>query len=262
MQGNNLPGATSAPTLIHRLDPRAKLALVLASFIMVLLPERPEVVALVTCLVLVHLSLARAWRMLVPVRWLLLALAVFSVGIWSLMAQGPTPLVWRLSRESLAFGAANFLKLGTMMLAGLILLATTPVEELFRGLVKLGLPYPGAFAFTLALHWVPEVFATALRVREAQEVRGLAVEQGNIVTRLRRYLPLLVPIFLLTLRRSQTMAWALEARGFQRSKERTYLLEIQMRARDWLALTLAGIVLSFFILLHVWGVDRIPGLKI
>jgi energy-coupling factor transport system permease protein len=262
MQGNNLPGATAAPTLVHRLDPRTKLALVLASFVMVLLPERPEVVALATCLVLAHLSLARAWRMLVPVRWLLLALAVFSVGIWSLMAQGPTPLLWRISRESLAFGTANFLKLGTMMVAGLILLATTPVEELFRGLVKLGLPYPGAFAFTLALHWVPEVFATALRVREAQEVRGLAVEQGNIVTRLRRYLPLLVPIFLLTLRRSQTMAWALEARGFQRSKERTYLLEIQMCARDWLALTLAVAVLSFFILLHGWGVDRIPGLKI
>jgi energy-coupling factor transport system permease protein len=261
MQGNNLPGATSASSLVHRLDPRTKLALMLASFIMVLLPQRPEVVAVGTSLVLLHLSLARAWRLLIPVRWLLLALAVFSVGIWSVMAQGPTHLAWRISRESLAFGAANFLKLGTMMIAGLILLATTPVEELFRGLVKLGLPYPGAFAFTLALRWVPEVFATALRVREAQEVRGLAVEQGNIVTRLGRYLPLLVPIFLLTMRRSQTMAWALEARGFQHSRERTYLLEIRISARDWLALALAGVLLSLFILLHLRGLDRIPGLQ-
>jgi energy-coupling factor transport system permease protein len=234
----------------------------LVSFIMVLLPQRPEVVALGMSLVLVHLSLARAWRRLIPVRWLLLALAVFSVGIWSVMAQGPTHLVWRISRESLAFGAANFLKLGTMMVAGLILLATTPVEELFRGLVKLRLPYPGAFAFTLALRWVPEVFATAMRVREAQVVRGLAAEPGHLVTRLRRYLPLLVPIFLLTMRRSQTMAWALEARGFQRSRERTYLLEIRMSPRDGLALALAAALLSGFILLHLWGWDRIPGLQI
>jgi energy-coupling factor transport system permease protein len=253
---------------MHRLDPRTKLGLLLVSFIMVLLPQRPEVVAVATLLVLGHLSLARAWRLLWPVRWLLFALALFSLGLWSWMAQGPTPLVWRISRESLAFGAANFLKLGTMMVAGLILLATTPVEELFLGLVKLRLPYPGAFAFALALRWVPEVFATAVRVREAQEVRGLAWEgggrggRGGVLTRLRRYLPLLVPIFLLTLRRSQAMSWALEARGFQRSRVRTYFLEIHPTARDWLVLALAALFLSFFILLHLWRLDGIPGLTL
>ena len=265
MQANNPSGSQGPATLIHRLDPRTKLGLLLVSFIMVLLPQRPEVVAVATLLVLGHLSLARAWRLLRPVRWLLFALALFSLGIWSWMAQGPTPLVWRLSRESLAFGAANFLKLGTMMVAGLILLATTPVEELFLGLVKLRLPYPGAFAFALALRWVPEVFATAVRVREAQEVRGLAWEgggRGGVLTRLRRYLPLLAPIFLLTLRRSQAMSWALEARGFQRSRERTYLLEIRLGAGDWLALALAALFLSFFILLHLWRLDRIPGLTL
>jgi len=262
MQGNNLAGGAGPPTLIQRLDPRTKLGLVLVSFVMVLLPQRPEVVALATLLVLVHLSLARAWRLLIPVRWLLFTLALFSVGIWTWMAHGPTPLIWGSSRESLAFGVANFLKLGTMMVAGLILLATTPVEELFLGLVKLRLPYPGAFAFALALRWVPEVFATALRVREAQEVRGLPREQGGPLTRLRRQIPLLVPIFLLTLRRSQAMAWALEARGFQQSPRRTYLLEIHMAARDWLVLALTGLLLSGFILLHLGGLDRIPGLKL
>ena len=43
-----------------------------------------------------------------------------------------------MSRESLAFGMATFLKLATMMLAGLVLLATTRVEELFLGLVRPG----------------------------------------------------------------------------------------------------------------------------
>ena len=262
MQENNLPRAQADLTWIHRLDPRTKLFLLAASFVMVLLPESPQVVALATLVVLGYVTLARAWRALIPIRWLVVALALFSLGLWSFLAQGPTLLFWRVSRESLAFGAANFLKLATMMVAGLTLLATTPAEELFLGLVKLRLPYPGAFAFALALRWVPEVFATAMRVKEAQEARGLSWERGNPLDRLKRHLPLLAPIFLLTLRRSQSMAWGLEARGFQMSPRRTYLLELHMSARDWLALGVALVLLAGFITLHLLHWDRIVGLRV
>lgn len=262
MQGNKFSGAPAALTWVRRLDPRTKLGLLLASFVLVLLPESPQVVALATLVVLGHVTLARSWRALWPIRWLVLPLAIFSLGVWSFLAHGPTPLFWGVSRESLAFGAANFLKLAAMMVAGLTLLATTPPEELFLGLVKLRLPYPGAFAFALALRWVPEVFATAMRVKEAQEARGLSWEQGNPLDRLKRHLPLLAPIFLLTLRRSQAMAWALEARGFQMSPRRTYLLEVHMAARDWLALAVAGLLLAGAIALHLLGWDRIPGLRL
>jgi energy-coupling factor transport system permease protein len=262
MQENFLQAAGSGGTLVHRLDPRTKMALLLASFIMAILPERPAVAGVVAGLVLIHLALARAWGELYRIRWLLTALLVFSLTVWSLLAHGPTPLFWRVSRESLAFGAATFLKFGTMMVAGLVLLATTRVEELFLGLVRLRLPYPVAFAFALALRWVPEVYQTALRVKEAQEVRGLGVPRGGPFTRLKRHLPLLVPIFLLTLRRTQTMSWALEARGFQAHRQRTYFLEIRMAPRDWLALALAAALLSGFIALHLAGWDRIHGLVI
>jgi energy-coupling factor transport system permease protein len=238
------------------------MALLLTSFVMAILPERPAVAAMVAGLVLLHLALARAWSELYRIRWLLTALLVFSLTVWSLLAYGPTPLFWRVSQQSLAFGAATFLKFGTMMVAGLVLLATTRVEELFLGLVRLRLPYPVAFAFALALRWVPEVYQTALRVKEAQEVRGLGVKKGGPFARLKRHLPLLVPIFLLTLRRTQTMSWALEARGFQASRQRTYLLEIRMALRDWLALALAAALLAGFITLHLAGWDRIPGLVI
>jgi energy-coupling factor transport system permease protein len=262
MQENFPDAADSGATAIHRLDPRTKLALLLAGFVMAILPERPEAAGLAALLVLGHLALARAWGELFRCRWLLLALLVFSLTVWSLLAQGPTPLFWRVSRESLAFGLATFLKFGAMMVAGLVLLATTRVEELFLGLVSLRLPYPVAFAFALALRWVPEIYQTALRVKEAQEVRGLGVQRGGPFTRLKRHLPLLIPIFLLTLRRTQTMSWALESRGFQANKQRTYLLEIRMAPRDWLALGLAAVCLGGFIALHLTGWDRISGLMI
>jgi len=262
MQGNFHDPAGSGATLIHRLDPRTKLALLLASFIMAVLPEQPAVAGLAAVLVLIQVALARAWGELYRCRWLLLMLLVFSLAVWSLLSRGPSPLFWGVSRESLAFGAATFLKFGAMMVAGLVLLATTRVEELFLGLVRLRLPYPVAFAFALALRWVPEVYQTALRVKEAQEVRGLGLRGGGPLTRLKRHLPLLVPIFLLTLRRTQTMAWALESRGFQAHRERTYLMELRMAPRDWLAMAVAAACLGGFIALHLSGWDRIPGLVI
>ena len=262
MQGNKFSEAPPGLNWVRLLDPRTKLCLLMASFVMVLLPESPQVVALATLVVLGYVTLARSWRALRPIRWLLVPLAIFSMGVWSFLAHGPTLLFWGVSRESLAFGAANFLKLATMMVAGLTLLATTPPEELFLGLVKFRLPYPGAFAFALALRWVPEVFATAMRVKEAQEARGLSWEQGNPLDRLKRHLPLLAPIFLLTLRRSQAMAWALEARGFQMSPRRTYLLEVHMAARDWLALAVAAALLAGLVIVHLAQWDRIPGLRV
>ena len=54
MQDNFLQAAGSGGTLVHRLDPRTKLALLLASFIMAILPEAPAVAGLLACLVLVH----------------------------------------------------------------------------------------------------------------------------------------------------------------------------------------------------------------
>lgn len=251
-----------AQTWLHRLDPRTKLGLLVISFITVLLPQRPLLVAAAALCILLQAGLARAWKNLARIKGLFIVLFIFTVTIWAFLAQGPTPLIPGVSRESLAFGVATALKLTSMMTAGLILLSTTRVEEIFLALVRLRLPYPFCFAFAMALHWVPEVFATAWRVKEAQQARGLDLESGGLITRLRRHIPLLVPIFLLTLRRSQTMSWALEAKGFQCSPGRTYLLDLQFTWSDVLALSLGLAVLGLFIALHLAGLDRISGLQL
>ena len=58
------------------------------------------------------------------------------------------------------------------------------------------------------------------------------------------------------------MAWALEARGFQMSPQRSFLLEIRMQLRDWLALAMGVALLIPFMVLHFWGWDQIPGLRL
>ena len=57
MQGNKFSGAPPGLNWVRRLDPRTKLFRLVASFVMVLLPDSPRVATLV---VLGHVTLARA----------------------------------------------------------------------------------------------------------------------------------------------------------------------------------------------------------
>ena len=87
---------------------------------------------------------------------------------------------------------------------------------------------------------VPVFFDAALAVVQAQRCRGLELGRGGIVARLRRFVPILVPVLIGALRRADRMAMALELRGFNSGRPRTTYL----RARAGGADALAGAVLA------------------
>jgi energy-coupling factor transport system permease protein len=208
------------------------------------------------CLLGILLAYGAAGRVLGNLRrvWVLLAsIAAVSIVSWSIFAGGSTPLVWRATREGLIFGMGAAIKIVSMIVSGLVFLSTTKTEEIVLGLIRLRVPFQAAFAFSLAIRMVPTIIGTAVTVTEAQRSRGLDTESGGPLARLRTYVPLLVPIFLHTLRNTDQLAKALESRGFGASRERTSLLEIGFHARDALALVLGAMTLASFVLARfVW----------
>jgi len=89
---------------------------------------------------------------------------------------------------------------------------------------------------TLAFRLVPVFLDAAATVVQAQRCRGLEFDRGGLWQRLRRYIPVIVPVFMGGLRRADNMAMALEARGFQSSSPRTSLYESRFGMLDTLAL--------------------------
>jgi energy-coupling factor transport system permease protein len=140
-----------------------------------------------------------------------------------------------------------------MIIAGLIFLSTTKTEEIVLGLIRLRVPYQAAFAFSLAIRMVPTIIGTAVTVIEAQRSRGLDLESGGPLGRLRNHIPLLVPILLQTLRGTDQLAKALESRGFGARRERTSYLEIGFHAADALALALGALILVIFVAIRFTG---------
>jgi energy-coupling factor transport system permease protein len=226
-----------AATPLHRLHPVTKLGGLVAFVVAAFLVDRPLVVVPLAAAVLLLLRLAgglRNVRRLGPVFVLVLA---FTVVVWTFFYEGffvPT-------RAGFDYGLSTGLRLDTFLAAGILFLTTTRVEEVAYALGRLGVPFAVGFTMTLAFRLVPVFFDAAVSVLEAQRCRGLDLRRGGPVVRLRRFVPILVPVLIGALRRADRVAMALELRGFNSGSPRTTYLRARAGARDAVA---AGVLLA------------------
>jgi energy-coupling factor transporter transmembrane protein EcfT len=165
---------------------------------------------------------------------------------------GPTVLklgAVRVTLAELRSAIGYAFRVTTIVLLGLLFLATTRIEETIAALRAVGVPYVLAFTLGLAFRLVPLFLSSAASILEAQRSRGLDLESGSLRTRLRKYVPVLVPIFMTSLRSSDRMAMALEARGFGSGSRRTSYRRYPFGLAEVVAIVvLAGIGAAFYLL--------------
>ncbi len=248
-------------TPIHRLDPRTKLLIFMIIFIAVLQFESPLWLLPCVALVFLQLVIARAWPNLRRIRFVLLVLTVSSLVIWNLFANGITPLFWIIEVESLLYSIARTLLMLTIITMGMIMVSTTRNEELVMGMIRLGLPYRVGFAISTSLRLVPTIAANTLIIGQAQRSRGLNLESGNVIERMRKFIPLLIPVFISTIRSTNIFAMALESRGFGARESRTTFLEIKLRTADYLVLIFGLVFVAISIYLNIAGYGNLVGLR-
>ena len=246
-------------TFVHRLDPRTKMFLLVGTFVLAFLFVNPLYGLVVLAVVVLFGYLARSLVNLKRIWFILLMIAVMSVIMWTIFASGETPLFWFVEREALLYGMGVALRIDITVIAGMIFLSTTRNEEIATGLVKLGIPYRFAFAISTALRLVPTVAATGSTIGQAQRSRGLDLDSGSIIERVRKHIPLLVPVFISTIRSTNIFSMALESKGFGASPDRTYFLRLAMGRRDVLVLVAFALLLAGAIALRVAGYGGLEG---
>ncbi len=236
---------------LHRMDPRVKLLLPLDVTLLLLAWPTPPVIAAV--LVGLHLTLWRAgipWERLRWVWWVMLPLHVLVPLAWFLFQPvGPTFFQWgllRLSWGGLWHGLWAVLRLDALAFAAFLWLFTTEPAQILRTFVGLRLPYALALMLALALRYLPTLAGLYAHIRDAQEARGLVLDQGPWRRRLQARLPILVAVIIATLRMAQALGWALETRGLGATlpsgRQRTQWRPLRLRRGDWLGLmALSGV---------------------
>jgi energy-coupling factor transport system permease protein len=251
-------------SLVHRLDPRTKLASMLFLFTLALLFNHPLFSAGVGLLLGLGLTAAKVWPRWWRFRWLLALLFISSCTIWSLTLKGFP--VWlsagplQISREALGYGLAMGIRLVTFVSTGILFLSVTRNEEITQGLIRLKVPYPMAFAFSTALRLVPTFVGVGATIIQAQRSRGLDLDSGNIFRRVGQFIPQAVPLLIYALRYTNFLAMALECRGFDPGYPRTWYRELKLGPKDYGVLTggLFLIGLAVFIRFGLSGGVVIP----
>jgi energy-coupling factor transport system permease protein len=242
-------------TWIHRLHPVVRLGGMIAIFIASFVVERPLGQLPLLLLLAVLLVQSGAILNVRRLRILFVMIFVMTFLIWTFFygPDGAPPLYQRglllVSRTAPWFALGMAIKLNVLLASGLLFLSVTRIEEFSYALCRLGLPYKVGFTMTMAFRLVPVFLDSALAVVQAQRCRGLDFDRGSVWQRLRRYTPVIVPVFMGALRRADHMAMALEARGFQSARPRTVFREYPFARVDAVTLAVvAGITAAYLIL--------------
>lgn len=198
-------------------------------------------------------SLENIWR----IRVLLICLGIMCPVLWAFFVQGETVLFrysfLSVSKESLLYGLGMSFRLIMMIISGMIFISCVNVEEFTWGLNKLGLPYRISFALSLAFRLVPTFTRTAQDITQAQLARGLDLDKGGFITRTKKYIPLIIPILSLAIKKTDSLAQALESKGFGTPGTRTSYLEFKASIIDYLVVALLIWLLIFSVLLRIGG---------
>lgn len=236
------------PSPIQRLHPTARIVLLLLAFGWMLLFTHPLPALLPFVVAFTGMLLARGLPQLRRLLPLVLTLACMTVLMWAVLAPGKTALMQfigiTITSEGLAYAVTMALRITGMVIAGIAFTAATSVEELRLGLCHLGIPYPLAFATGLAFRLVPVFSAMLQTTIQAQQIRGHILNDGNLLQRLRKYAPLIIPVIVLSLRNTDQLAVALASRGYGRPGTRTSILNHTWRWPDTLTLVTAVLVIA------------------
>ena len=259
--GQFFPGST----IVHRLDPRTKLVL-LVGYIVALFTARWFVTyGLVLAFLLLAVGLSR-----IPPKTLLrsmkpLLIVIVITGLLNLFYTSGQVLVqfwiFRITREGIVAAALMILRI-TMLVCGTFLLTytTSPIaltdglELLLGPLKRLHVPvHELSMMMCIALRFIPTLMEETDKIISAQKARGADFETGNLLRRAKAMLPILVPLFISAFRRADELATAMECRCYHGGEGRTRLRQPRFLLHDFLALGLGAALVVAVAILRTMG---------
>lgn len=253
-------------SLANKMDPRAKIAILFFLMIAIFIPAGfwgyiPIVLFILLALYASKLNLSFALRPLKPMLWMMAFLLVINILV---MHTGTLLFHWgfiKIYSDALVQTAYIVIRLTLMIILTTILTATTKpldltlgIEKLLKPFEKIGLPvHVIAMMISIALRFIPTLIDETNRIMNAQASRGVDMQNGTFMEKVRAILSLIVPLFVSAFERADQLANAMEARGYDPNRPRTRYKVLKMTSIDWIALGLSILVLVIDICLWRMG---------
>ena len=237
-------------TIIHNIDPRAKVAILFAISLLVVSLDNEKILFF---LFVIPLSAYPAARLSANKYWI--AFIFIALGLWGTIfsqalfyREWPRTIVLTLIpqefpvlgnitgglhvyKEGFLYGLIQGLRFSTMTASGLLLCWTTPPQKMLLGLVRLKIPYGIAFMVVTALRFLPILLAEIFTVIEVQRLRGF--NPLKIKNLFKGLMNTLLPVLANSVRRAGVLAASVESRAFRAYPDRTYLKDLRYNAVDF-----------------------------
>lgn len=245
--GRFIPG----DSIIHRLDPRAKLVFVFGFIVIVFLANNAITYGILVAFTLLIILMSRIRLYFIlnglkPV--IILMLFTFLLHVF-FTKEGQVILDLRLFKvyeEGLKQGIFISLRfLVLVFMTTVLTLTTSPIlitdgiETLLNPFKKIKLPvHELALMMSIALRFIPTLMDETDKIMKAQMARGSDLSAGPMKDRIKAIVPLLVPLFVSAFKRAEDLATAMEVRGYRGGEGRTRYRQLKWTMSDTFSMIL------------------------
>ena len=249
-------------TVIHRLDPRTKLIAMILLLVCVFLPIGFLGYIIMAVLLFVVLKLTKikvkTLLRLIKNMWFMF-LFLFVINLLSFKTGNVIlSLSWITLYDSGIYQTLFIIiRLVIMIAITTILTTSTKPLDLTYGIEYLLSPlkvikFPSheiAMIISIALRFIPTLLDETDRIMKAQASRGSILNEGKLKEKIPAIISLIIPLFYSAFKRSDELADAMEARGYDPSARRTRYRTLKFRLRDISSLLIMVIITTGFIYL-------------
>ena len=253
--GQYFPGKS----LIHRLDPRAKLLMFIAYIVIIFCTFNYAALGITTAFTVLFLLLSRISPKFYFKSLKVIIFIVIFTSLLNLFYGSGEPLwewgIFRITVNGIHRAVFVTVRIICLILASSCLTFTTSPTELTDAIERLMRPlkfvhfpvHEIAMMMSLALRFVPTLLEETDKIMQAQKARGADMESGNLIKRVKALVPILIPLFVSAFRRAYDVATAMECRCYHGGAGRTRMKQIHISRRDilsfiFVALVIAGVI--------------------
>ena len=262
-------------TPIHHLDARNKLLMMILFFVCVflrfnlwstnLIVGGVLLIFLLVCMLIAKVSLRDLFKSLKGMWFLVIFLLIIYIFIPNSTYSHPAysfPNGYTIYWDSFYQCGYILLRLIMMLCITMILTSTTKPMDLTRGLEWGMTPlkpirFPAheiAMTISIALRFIPTILEETKRIMKAQESRGVDFAHGSLRNKFRAIISLIIPLFVSAIERSEELANAMEARGYDPKGKRTHFQKLQFHLNDLFGLLIVLMIFGGILTLVI--IDR------
>ncbi|MBD8500467.1 energy-coupling factor transporter transmembrane component T family protein [Paenibacillus arenosi] len=255
-------------TLFHRLDGAVKLLMLLAWTVIVFLFQDIRVFIVLFIFGIGLLKSAQLpWTRIRLLVWVIIVFNIFNSLFTILVSpaygsevNGTTTVLIDLGYEVLTLETVFYIltlsmKYMSLMPISILFVYTTHPTRFAGSLNRLGVPYKIAYAFNIAFRYIPDLKKDFLSISNAMQARGVGMArgEGTIVQRLKHYAAIAIPLVQSSLSRIDTVANAMDLRGFGKHAKRTWYSSSPWGRVDVAVVIICAVVLAISITARVQG---------